>query len=334
MKTRRRFWCVAILFSSILLLPLIGDAQIQDLREYKDYTVQKGDTLWDITERELRDPFLWPKVWNANPQIANPDRIYPKQTIRIPFSLMPEEVALPEGKPTEKIEKEVERETKKPAPEKPRKRDFLIDSNLLLSSGFIADSVHSVGMIYDRPGEPSNLTRGDHAYIKTTTAAKKGDKFYIIQPVEKVLHPITGSYVGTRIAILGTAEVVEESDPKILITRSFVEIPIGSLLDTYYEIEPPLAPDSPRKPDIDGYIVTTLRQTYAHGKFDIVFIDKGAIDGLQIGDLLATREPSEHIIMNGTIQIVSVQPKTASAVIKKSVKEIRRGDPVCAVRQE
>lgn len=334
MKRQRRFWCVAIIFCSILLLPLIGDAQIPDVREYKDYTVQKGDTLWDITERELRDPFLWPKVWNANPEIANPDRIYPNQTIRIPFSLMPEQIVLPEGEPSRTRESTGEEEKKGQPLPKPERREVLIDRNLLLWSGYIADSVHSVGMIYDRPGEPSILTRGDHAYIETSTAAKKGDKFYIIQPVEKVVHPVTGSYIGTRIAIVGTAEVIEEKDPKILITRSFVEIPIGSLLDTYYDIEPPLAPESPRKPDIEGYIVTTLRQTYAHGKFDIVFIDKGASDGLQIGDLLAIREPSEHVITNGTIQIVSVQPKTASAIIKKSLKEIRRGDPVSALRQE
>jgi hypothetical protein len=71
-----------------LLLPLITFAETQERKEYK---VIKGDTLWDITKEELNDPFLWPKVWNENPSIANPDLIYPDQVIKIPLYLIQKE---------------------------------------------------------------------------------------------------------------------------------------------------------------------------------------------------------------------------------------------------
>lgn len=45
------------------------------------YEVVPGDTLWDISEKELKSPWYWPKVWSLNPQIQNPHRIYPGDKI-------------------------------------------------------------------------------------------------------------------------------------------------------------------------------------------------------------------------------------------------------------
>lgn len=68
-----------------LLISINGLAQNSDT---EDYTIVKGDTLWDISKSKLHDPFQWSKIWKENPAITNPDRIYPDQKLKIPAYLL------------------------------------------------------------------------------------------------------------------------------------------------------------------------------------------------------------------------------------------------------
>lgn len=45
------------------------------------YTVQRKDTLWDISETFFADPNFWPKIWSLNPDITNPHEINPSNVV-------------------------------------------------------------------------------------------------------------------------------------------------------------------------------------------------------------------------------------------------------------
>lgn len=320
-----------------LLLPCLLAAQEMG---YKDYTVIRGDTLWDISNNELQDSFLWPKVWKENPEIGNPDRIYPGQKIKIPLYLLQKEIK-PEPKPVEVkrplIKPIVKEEKPVTAKVETVKKEYIVNKHILLASGYISDIIPSVGKIKDTPTGRSIIGKDDYAFITTEKPVKKGDRFYIFHVMEIVKHPKTGRKLGYLIDVVGAAEVVgqeENDDPKIIITNAYTDISIGYSLDNYFEVEPPIEPANPRKPDVSGYIVASKHMHLINVPYDIAYIDKGSRDGLKVGDLLATLEQGKHKIYNGIIQIINPGETTSTVIIKKSTAGITKGDAVIKVRPE
>ena len=78
---------ISLLLLLTVWIPATGVADELALAENAPdrYVVVKGDTLWDISARFLRDPWRWPDIWGLNQdQIKNPDLIHPGQKFKIP----------------------------------------------------------------------------------------------------------------------------------------------------------------------------------------------------------------------------------------------------------
>lgn len=212
-----------------------------------------------------------------------------------------------------------------------RKLEYLIDKNLLIASGYISKTVPDEGSIIGNPHGRTTIGKGDYVYIKTKEEAVPGDKFYVIKAEEKIRHPETGEILGYLIEINGIAEVIgiEAGMTKAEIKESFKEVNIGDRLDKFYLIEPPLKSDIPDIPRIRGTVVA-IRYLYTSTGFvyDIVYIDRGAKDGLIQGSLLSIFSREKPVIPLGTIQVINVKDETATAVVRKGLKEITVGDRI------
>jgi len=312
------------LFAAVLIiLPASAHSETQEMKEY---TVKRGDTLWDISNAELRDPFLWPKIWKENHNIQNPDRIYPAQIIKIPLYLLQivHEPVIEEF--TAHTPMPVVQETVQKS--EPVKMNPVVNRNVYLGSGYIVDGLEGAGRITGSPGGRTLFGNNDFVYVNTKDDVNIGDKFIIVRRGQDVIHPVTREKMGYIVNVLGVAEINRfeygQTIAKILI--SLREIITGDIIDTLADFDPPVVAKPFRTPDIDGYIIAARNLRIMNTDYDIVYIDKGLDDGLHPGDLLRTVSLGSHKVPNGIIQIINLNTTTATALVVSSTDPVMTGN--------
>jgi len=228
MRKLKRIYFITVLMLSFCfaLSPLA-----QEKKETEEfYTIKQGDTLWEISSKFLKDPFLWPKLWQRNPYITNPHWIYPGQPIRLsPLEDLkkeePKKVVV-EEKPKEEKPKEaiVEAEVKKveppPIEKKPEvvveakpteaKPTFFPEAR---SAGFLSEiDLQGIGIILDSKEGKTLMSQEDIVYLafKTSKPIMIGDKYTVFRAVEVVKHPVTDQKIGKKYHITGNIQIIDQ----------------------------------------------------------------------------------------------------------------------------
>jgi hypothetical protein len=265
----------SIHFFAILMLSLcfILSSSAQDKKDSEDvYTIKQGDTLWDISSNFLKNPFLWPKLWQRNPNITNPHWIYPGQSIRISppedlkkvEEIRPREEAkqvLVEEKPEEKSKelaaeaqvkkgetpegekKQVASVEVKPGEEKPAgamsdggKPSFNRD---VRSAGFLSDiNLRGVGIILDNKEGKNLMSEGDIVYVafRTSRPVTIGEKYTVFRASpEGARHPVTDKRIATKYNIVGNIQIIDEQGNFFTanVIEAFYAILKGDMLQPY-----------------------------------------------------------------------------------------------------
>lgn len=317
-----------IKFAFIVFL-LCTSVVFAQTREMKEHKVTKGDTLWDIADAELKNAFLWPKIWKENTWIKNPDKIYPNQVIRIPLYLIKKEKLTKEAGRQDfaAYQEPVIGDSGKKA--KSLKKQPLVDENTFIAAGYIADSIPQGGKISASPSGQSFFGIGDIIYADFDQPVAIRDKFYVVKTSKLLKHPVTGAKIGYVLSINGIAEIVKAKDgeTKALITKCFREIEKGELLVPYYAMEIPRTTGQFRRPNINGMIIAAGKDCPYQSLLDIIYLDKGCRDGIAAGDMFRTiAVEGEQPEPNGIIQVLSCREHTATAIIKASSSPIVPGN--------
>jgi LysM repeat protein len=315
--------------------------------EYREYTVKKGDTLWDISQLVIEDNFQWPLIWNENTDINNPDLIYPGQVIKIPIGVIEQKKGelAPISRPVEEVPEPL---AEQPTPEKPEevepepevteiaqvKIKPIVSKKVILESGYIATEIPNKGTIASSYLGREIFGIGDEIYVDTVEPAEVGDKFYVIRMEAEVKHPATKEEIGFMIRILGTVEIEEAgtSGLRAKVIDSFDRIDVGDILDNYYEIEDPYVTGEPRKPEVDGVVIASRFMKEISGTFETVFIDRGIASGLRIGDLIMTFARGTDDRMNARMQVINIRENTSLVLILESGNEVIIGDIVTQIQ--
>lgn len=83
--SRTRLYLTLVL-TGLILTPAVGVAQ----GAAQTHTVKKGDTLWDLAQQYLGDPFRWPEIYRRNTEtVKDANLIYPDQVLVISGDVAP-----------------------------------------------------------------------------------------------------------------------------------------------------------------------------------------------------------------------------------------------------
>ncbi|MEE9333877.1 MAG: LysM peptidoglycan-binding domain-containing protein [Granulosicoccaceae bacterium] len=327
----------------------LSSSQLEDDAP-NSYTVVRGDTLWDISDRFLKEPWLWPTIWEYNPQIENPDLIYPGDEVALEYV---------DGQPTLIITRDGKRVTGNNVDGhgsnsvggssanasgtrtrlSPRIREESLDDaiptipadaiNSFLVHPKVVDSKTLRSAPYVVGNFDGRLTSavGHQIYVRGDLNREQ-PKYGIYRKSKALRNPESGKILGHEVTMVAEAKLMHTGDPATLVITSNkmetiagdVLLPAGSesMAHTY----------TPRMPVLNGEakIISLVGAISQSGRNQVVVINLGTSSGMQVGDVLAVETRGGSFIdprgRGGYERIKMPSTRTGVVMVFKSFDEV------------
>jgi hypothetical protein len=312
----------------------------------------------------LRSPWTWPEIWYVNPEIHNPHRIYPGDTLRLALAGDGHtELQLVRG-PAGQAATAVTVSDVSSARLEPMLRSTALDTPI----NTIPYSVISVFMSH-----PSVMTREQiqssayivalaeshdvagtgHELFVRKADAPPGARFSVMHIDEPLIDPDTGHSLGYVAIYTGSAQITRAGNiAEAVLTSSARETLQGDvLIPEEHTPTTDFVPHSPQRP-VNGRIINVVDNVWLAGQFQVVALNRGSDDGLDRGTVLTVDQSPEVLVDNcasingnsacphhrervtmptdsaGTVLIFRAFPHISYALILADVVPVEVGDHV------
>ena len=283
------------------------------------YTVEKGDTLWDISTTFLDSPWLWPEIWHANPQIKNPHLIYPGDIVSpVYINGQPRLMVSSRGETGRTIKlspkiRVMPGESAIPAIPLSAVHSYLKGGHVFSSE----EQLNSAPYVFAAKDGKLASGAGDKIYARGDFAGQN-IQFDVIRRGDQIVDPETEELLGLIGVDVGTINLsrVKEDIASMVIQESKMELKPGDrivrqeangLVTTFF----PRAPDAP----VEGIVTANLNNARKISKFDTVVINKGERESLRQGDVLAVYRQDEKAIDPFTNEEVALPSERVGLVM-------------------
>lgn len=287
------------------------------------YVVVEGDTLWDISDRFLKKPWLWSKLWNYNPSIANPHLIYPGDELKLEYIDNRPSLVLsrngealpitsqagggqpygPNGEPllgaatpgVERLSPRIRAESLEEA--------IPMVTSEAISSFLLHPRVVSPGDIKNAPYVVANedqrlISALGHELYARGDVDPSFTEYSIYRPGPDYRDPGTGEYLGRELSHVSDARLLAVGDPStLIITSNEFETREGDIL--LPKDGSAVVPNyTPRLPEIrgDGRVVSLVNSMVQSGRDQIIVLNLGDRSGVKPGDVLAIESRGSSFI--------------------------------------
>lgn len=314
------------------------------------YVVQHGDSLWSIASRYLKNPWEWKALWRANPNIKNPNRLYPGAILILDYYqshpyirvLSNGTVKLSPNARVSSLDKAIP-----PIPLDDIKP--FLDESLILDEDVLSRAPYVIALM----GERMLGGQGDEVYVKGLHPSKELPKggtiaYSLFRAGKNYIDPRTKELLGYKATLVGYGELSAGGEPATVLLTNInvgirkedkVLINNSPEFDFFFEPQTPVRRVSGCIIEMPDGMPTGNNQTAVGG---VIVINIGAESGLEAGDVLGiykkrrvVPDPKNHLISIklpaeriGEAMVFRTFTRTSFALIVRSTQAVYLLDTV------
>ncbi len=251
----------------------------------EQYTVVPGDTLWDLSNRFLVQPWYWPEIWYLNPQINNPHLIYPGDVISIFYVGGKPYLTVRDGPRVTKLSPKVRDEeigAQTYSIPIPAIQQFIIRPRVVSE-----ETLNNAAYILSSIDERLAFGTGDRVYVRGFDGKPQG-QYTIFRKGEALHDPKTEELLGFEAILVGDGEIIRADDPATFdLTQTKREVLRGDRLlpIDFGEIDTEFVPHTPPE-NTHGHVISLFDAISQVGAFQVITLSLGERDGIEKGHVL------------------------------------------------